>query len=189
MSDGEQTRSAPLVPRLLGDFAVVVEACLLAGMLALVINAFDPDFRGGWFLKSTLLIAVALVAAVLLRDFVRVAAGQELESDNPSIVAVQFDGAKADPENWRTIALIVLTVAGLFLSLFVFGIPAGTTIACWVILVWKLRLSVGRALFGAVMFGIVVPVPFTYVLGLNMWPGVIPKIIPEWVGGGLPPPL
>lgn len=189
MSDGEKTHSAPLVPRLLGDFAVVVETCLLAGMVALVINAFDLDFRGGWFLKSTLLIAVALVTAVLVRDVIRVAAGQELESDNPSIVAVQFDGAKADPENWRTIALIVLTVAALFLSLFVFGIPVGTMIACWVILVWKLRVGVGRALFGAVMFGIAVPVPFTYVLGLNMWPGVIPKIIPDWVGGGLPPPL
>jgi hypothetical protein len=189
MSDDERARLTPLVPRLLGDFVVVVEACLFAVMVVLVANGFDPDFRGGWFLKATLLIAVALVTAVLVRDVIRVAARQELDSGSPFVDAVQFDGTEADQEDWRTIGIIILTVAALFLSLFMFGIPVGTTIACWVILKWKLRLSMGGALFGAVMLGIVVPVPFAYVLGLNMWPGVIPQIIPDWVGGGLPPPL
>lgn len=177
------------IGRMLGSFAVVVEACLFATLIVLMVEAFDPEFRGGWFVKSTLLIAVALVGAILLRDIVGALAGHEAVPENPTAVAVQFDGSQADPEDWRTIGMIVLTVAALFLALFVFGIPLGTTIACWVILVWKLGAKPGRALIGAVVLGIAVPVPFAYVLGLNMWPGVIPQIIPDWVGGGIPPPL
>ena len=177
-----------ILRRVLSSVPVVVEAALLALLVTLLITAFDPEFRGGWFVRSTLLIALGLVVAILVRDIMRAARGEAIEPESSTVVVMQVEEEPAAPVGWRTIAMVLATTVALFVAFLVFGIVRGITITSWVIMVWKLRVSAHRALFGAVILGIVVPVPFAYVLSLNLWPGAIPQIVPDWVGGGLIPP-
>jgi hypothetical protein len=173
---------------MVGSFPVVVEFSLLVIVVGLIINAFDPEFRGGWFARTTLLIALVLVVAILMRDVMAAVTGQQSKPDSPTVV-MQLEEGSVSPADWGTVGLAFVTIAALFASLLLLGIVLGTTVAAWVVLVWKMRVSVHRAVFGAAILGIVIPVPFAYVLGLNLWPGLIPQIVPDWVGGGLMPPL
>jgi len=40
-----------------------------------------------------------------------------------------------------------------------------------------------------VMLGLVVPIAFGAAIGMDLWPGLIPELMPGWLGGGLLPPL
>jgi hypothetical protein len=35
---------------------------------------------------------------------------------------------------------------------------------------------------------VLVPVAFGKMLEVSMWPGLLPELIPQWIGGGILPP-
>jgi hypothetical protein len=40
----------------------------------------------------------------------------------------------------------------------------------------------------AAVWGFLVPVIFSKTLEVSMWPGLVPELIPQWLGGGILPP-
>ena len=51
------------------------------------------------------------------------------------------------------------------------------------------RLKLLPAGIGALLVGVVLPVAFATSLNLSLWPGLLPEIVPDWIGGGMLPPL
>lgn len=185
MSGAERGRSPS--SRRLVTVPIVVEAGLLVLFAILLFHTLDPEFRGGRFVTATLLLGIAIVGTALVRDMAAALWGPSAHQE-PAAGPLSDDDA-ANSTDWTTVAEAAATLAGVFLSIYVFGIVLGTALAAWVILIWQSKLSIGRALVGAVLVGIVLPVLFANALDLTLWPGIIPQVIAHWVGGGVPPPL
>jgi hypothetical protein len=170
---------------------IVVETGLLALFAFLLVETLHPDFRGGRFVTATLLLGLAFLGTVFVRD-VAVAlwgrAAKPLPAADTGPLGRDDDEAPQSTD-WSTIGDAAVTLAGVFVAIFVFGVVLGTTLAAWVIFVWQSKLSIGKAASGAVLVGIVMPVLLASALELTLWPGIIPLVIPDWVGGGIPPPL
>jgi len=167
---------------------IAVEAGVLAWFILLLSEALGPGFRGGRFIIATLLLGTALVAVVLLRDVAAallssVAARETGETP----VTTEEDGQQVVA--WPLVAAATATMAGFFASIVILGTVLGITFAAWVILRWLSKLNAVRAAIGALAVGVVLPVVFANLLDLNLWPGLIPRIVPDWIGGGLLPPL
>jgi hypothetical protein len=179
----------PWVRRVL-TVTIIVEAGLLALFAFLLADTLDPDFRGGWFVTATLVLGLAFLAPVFARD---IAAAVRGRPPQPAGAADRgaFGGEDEGPQaiTWGTIGEAALTLTGVFSAIFVLGVLLGTALAAWVILIWQSQLNFGKALIGAVLIGIMLPVAFALALDLTLWPGAIPQLIPDWVGGGLIPPL
>lgn len=167
---------------------IVVEACVLAWFILLLSEALGPGFRGGRFIVATLLIGTALIVVVLLREVVvALWSGRTPRETAETPVTVEEDAERAVA--WPLVGAAVATMAGFFAAILIFGTVLGITVAAWIILRWQSKLDLVRAGLGAVAVGVVLPVVFANLLDLNLWPGLIPQIIPDWIGGGLLPPL
>ena len=177
-------------PRRLFTVPIVVEIGLLALFAFLLFDTLDPDFRGGRFVTATLVLGLVFLGVVFVRDVAVACYGRPAKSSSAVAAAPLADDEDAPvAADWATIAEAAVTLAGVFVCIFVLGIAVGTTLAAWVIFIWQSKLSIGKAVIGALLVGIVLPVMFALALDLTLWPGIIPEIIPNWVGGGLPPPL
>ena len=168
-----------------------VEIGLLGLFAVLLVDTFRPDFRGGRFVTATLLLGLAFLATVLARD-VSLALWGRPAPPTPADATGPLGGDDDEPQdsvNWLTVGEAAVTLTGVFLSIFVLGIVLGTTLAAWAIFIWHSKLSVAKALIGAMLVGVLLPVVFALALDLTLWPGIIPQVVPNWVGGGLMPPL
>ena len=162
----------------------VILAAVFIGLLAMFAVAIQPDFRGGRFLTSTLGLAIVLVAIVLGRavtgsNLMR----DESEDDAPLKVS------ERDELGWSVIVRAVAVMAGLFLVVVLFGIVIGLTLATFAILRLHMKVVHHHAALLALAWGIGVPIVFGTTLDVAVWPGLIPELIPRWVGGGILPPL
>jgi len=178
-------------PSRLFTVPIVVEVGLLVLFAFLLLDTLDPDYRGGWFVSATLLLGLAFLGLVFVRD-VTVALWGRPAKPTPAADTGPLGGDDDEAlpaADWRTIGDAAATLAGVFACIFVLGVVLGTALAAWVIFIWQSKLNAGKALIGAVLIGIVLPVLFALALDLTLWPGIIPQLIPDWVGGGLVPPL
>jgi hypothetical protein len=147
--------------------------------------AVHPEFRGGRFLTSVLAVAIGLVSAVLVRALTSIEglARDEPDSDRP----LKLDERQGLA--WTHILLAATLMVGLFLAIMLFGIVIGLTVAVFAILWVNMRVPARNAGPLALVWGVVIPVAFSESLEVAMWPGLIPELIPRWVGGGLLSPL
>jgi hypothetical protein len=177
--------------RRLLSIPIVIEAGLLILFVYLLTEALDPAFRGGWMVGATLLLGIGFLGVVFVRDVVVALLhpeGARVAKDSDSPLSLAEDGAAA-PARWRTVLEAGGTLAVLFLAIFVFGVVLGVTLTAWGVLIWQSRLDPLRAAIGALLIGVALPVVFARILDLQLWPGLVPVLVPNWIGGGLPPPL
>jgi hypothetical protein len=52
-----------------------------------------------------------------------------------------------------------------------------------------MKMPVRAAAVLTLIWGVVIPVAFGILLQVAIWPGLIPELVPGWIGGGLLPPL
>ena len=175
---GEKARSHLLSPQPL------ILAILLVLLLLMLAMALRPEFRGGVFLMWALVIAAGLVAVVLARA----ATGHGLARDasEDDVPLKMSDGGEL---GWMVILRAAAVMAGLFAMVVPLGIVLGLTIAVFLILLFQMNVSPRTAIQFALIWGVVIPVVFGVALEVNIWPGLIPEIVPRWIGGGLLPPL
>jgi hypothetical protein len=147
--------------------------------------AVQPQFRGGRFVTSVLAIAIALVATLLLRALT----GDEslMRDDADDDLPLKLD--EHQDVKWMTILLATTLTAGLFLAIALLGIVFGLTIVVFAILWLRMKVPLRTATPLALIWGVAVPIAFGTILEVAMWPGLIPELIPRWIGGGLLPPL
>jgi hypothetical protein len=174
-----KTRVSPLSPQ------PVILAVMLLVLAAMFAVAVQPEFRGGGFVTSVLAIAIGLVLVLLVRALLDT---EKLTRDDPEDdVPLKLD--EREGLSWSQLLLAATVMVGLFLSVMLFGIVIGVTVAVFAILRLHMRVPARTAGPLALVWGVVIPVGFSTALEVAMWPGLIPELIPRWVGGGLLSPL
>ena len=172
----------PLLGRRLFSLTCFVEALLLVGLLVLLSQALRPDFGGGKFVLVTLFASIGLLLIATIRDVVTAIIADR------NIVVSSTDTEVLRRE-WRVMLGGLALVVTLFGLILFFGTVLGMTVVALVILRWYIRIGYGPAFAGTVMLGLVVPIAFGAAIGMDLWPGLIPELMPGWLGGGLLPPL
>jgi hypothetical protein len=162
----------------------VILGIALAILLLMSATAFRPEFRGGGFLTSVLVIAVGLVAILLAR--VTMGYGLTRDASEDDVPLKMSDGGELE---WTVILRAMAVMAGLFAMIVLLGMALGLTGAVFLIMLFQMRVSAPTAAAFALMWGVAVPAVFGIVLDVRIWPGLIPEIMPRWIGGGLLPPL
>jgi hypothetical protein len=162
----------------------IILAVALLVLVSMFAAAMQPGFRGGGFLTSVLAIAVGLVSILLVRATTHVEGlvRDESEDDLPLKLDERQESA------WTPILLAAIFSAGLFLAVALFGIAIGATIAVFTLLWRHMRVPLRNAAPLAVIWGALVPVVFSKALEVPMWPGLLPEVVPQWIGGGILPP-
>ena len=181
----------PLSVRVRGAFSVpiVIETIVFAWFVLLLSRALQPGFRGGNFIAATVMFGVALSLVVLVREIV---IAVWLGSTPQSVVelgAPPVDEEFGQAPPWPIVVAATSTMFGAFALIVLLGIVLGITVAAWAILMVQSRLKLLPAGIGALLVGVVLPVAFAYLLNLSLWPGLLPEIVPDWIGGGMLPPL
>lgn len=172
----------PLAGRRLFGVTCCVEALLLVGLLILLSQALQPNFGGGRFVVVTLLAGLVLLGIALTRDVIAA-----VIADRRS--ALRRAEADAGSREWGVVARGLALIVVLFSLIVIFGTPVGMTVVALIILRWHIRATLGPTIGGAVILGVLIPVAFGWAVGITLWPGLVPELIPGWLGGGILPPL
>ena len=162
----------------------VILAVLFVALIGLMAMALQPGFRGGGFVTAALAIATGLIGVLLFRS----ATGAELACDGGDD-DVPLKMSEGGAVGWGVILRAAAVISGLFALVLFLGMIIGLTTATFLILRLQMRLSLRTAALLALVWGTVLPALFGVLLDVALWPGLIPEIIPRWIGGGVPPPL
>jgi hypothetical protein len=155
----------------------MIEGLLLAGFLVFLHEALQPDFKGGGFIRSCLVLSTAFLIVVFARD-VWIAMSKHSQ-----------DHAAAAASAWRVIGLSFGSMIVLLGSTLVFGMVVAMPAVAFLILRWHMGLPLWRAAAIGLFLGAVIPVAFSRAVGMPLWAGMMPEVIPHWVGGGILPSL
>lgn len=154
---------------------------LLLGMLG---SSMMPDFGGGHFISLVAAFTAGSLLWVLLKDNLRTLR-------RPGRAPAQAHSDEADAraaglkERWLAIIYTVL----MFALVYLLGTVAGCVLFVGAFLLRYKRGSLWVAIFLALVVGGVVPYLLGGILGVHLWEGVVPEMVPGWIGGGVPPPL
>jgi hypothetical protein len=111
---------------------------------------------------------------------------------SPSVSAPPGGGEKtaaksAEPE-WRDVLKIMAYMVGFWVAILVFGLTVTVPLLIAGFLIFEARV---RAVY-AVLCGLIAVVVMVFslnLMGIDVWPGIMPEIIPDYLGGGLMPLL
>ena len=143
-----------------------------------------PDFGGGHFISLVAAFTVGSLLWVILKENV-------WALTRPARAPAQAHSDEADArapglkERWLAIIYTVL----MFALVYLLGTVAGCVLFVGAFLLRYKRGSLWVAIFLGLVVGGVLPYLLSGILGVRLWEGVIPAIIPGWIGGGVPPPL
>ncbi len=108
---------------------------------------------------------------------------------NKEVLAKDENRTQYDEDIWlevmKMMAWIVLATALIFLfgfTVFTFVFPF-----CFLVVVGRLRWK--QSLILTILVGGITFATFCYVLKVPLWPGYIPEIVPNILGGGVQPPF
>lgn len=178
--------SGPLSLSLAFDLGV------LAFVLLVVWSASRPDFRGGVLVLAIAVLIAALLIAVIVREHLwpRVPAVPPVSEGVPfsGTEAIDVEGAPINL-GWRESWLAIGNLALLFVLLYFLGTMAGCTVFAALFFAFQPGFRWRIALPTILLIGVGTPYVLSSWLGLHLWEGVIPVIIPGWVGGAAAPPL
>ena len=162
----------------------VILAVLFVALIGLTAMALQPGFRGGGFVTAALAVATGLIGVLLIRS----ATGAELARDegDDDVPLKMSEGGAA---GWGVILRAAAVIVGLFALVLFLGMILGLTTATFFIFRMQMQMSLRATALSALVWGTALPVLFGVLLEVPLWPGLIPEIIPRWIGGGVPPPL
>jgi len=155
-----------------------IEGLLLTGLVVLLHETLQPNFRGGGFVLCCVLLAIVFLGFVFVRDVWRAWSSRSGRGGTPTVSA-----------NWNVIARSLMSVLVLFGAMLLLGMVVAMPLVAFAILRWHMGLNVMRAGGVAVLLGVVMPIAFSLAVGMPLWNGLIPEIVPGWIGGSIIPSL
>jgi hypothetical protein len=163
--------------------ALIFNLALLVFFLAMLGAALTPDFGGGHLVAFVAAFSAGALVWVIVTDslFARSGIGS---TQRPG-----FDEADARAPRARESWLAVFYALLLFILVYVLGTLFGCVVFVGAFLLLHRRGNPWLAVFLALIVGAVVPYILGGALDVRLWEGVMPEIIPSWIGGGTPPPL
>ena len=163
--------------------ALIFNLALLVFFLGMLGAALTPDFGGGHLVAFVAAFSAGALLWVMVTDslFARSGIG--------SAQRPEFDEADARAPRARESWLAVFYALLLFILVYVLGTLFGCVLFVGAFLLLHRRGNPWLAVFLALIVGAVVPYILGGALDMRLWEGVMPEIIPSWIGGGTPPPL
>lgn len=167
---------------------------VLAVLLAMLWSAAQPDFRGGHLIALVAGFTAVALAADVIKDHIAKLSGKNTDTirakrERALGSADSFEAVESTAGSWKE-GLLACSYTVLLLALvYILGTLAGCTLFVIAFLLvhkpgnWWLAVTV------ALLVGSGLPYLLGDALGLRLWEGIIPTIIPGWIGGGAPPPL
>jgi len=157
----------------------ILQLLVLAGLLLITLQS---DFKGGMMIIVILAGTMSLQTAALISDIVGV---KQPTSEPP---ASTLDSAKSSSTG-NAFARIAVMVMALLIICYFIGVYVGFVFflsAYW----WRVaRFSPALSLTLALLVGLALPAVFKSLVNITMWPGIIPELIPGYLGGAVPPPF
>ena len=163
--------------------ALIFNLALLVFFLGMLGAALTPDFGGGHLVAFVAAFSAGALVWVMVTDslFARSGIG--------SAQRPEFDEADARAPRARESWLAVFYALLLFILVYVLGTLFGCVLFVGAFLLLHRRGNPWMAVLLALIVGAVVPYILGGALDMRLWEGVMPEIIPSWIGGGTPPPL
>ncbi len=166
-----------------GRQTVVFGVLQFFGLAGLLVMTLQPAFKGGNMIVVILAATMLLQVAALISDVVIL---KQPVSQPPSPPVAGNAQPSSTGFAFLRIALMVMVL--LIISYFM-GVYAGFVtflFAYW----WRVaQFSPFFSLVLALLVGLALPVVFGSLVYITMWPGIIPELIPGYLGGAVPPPF
>ncbi|MBI3000774.1 MAG: hypothetical protein HYY46_20335 [Deltaproteobacteria bacterium] len=164
--------------------ALTFDVTLMALLLGILGSAMKPDFDGGHLIALVAAFTAGSLTWVILKDYLwafRRRAGAPARAPSEEVDA----SAPGLNERWLAVVYTVL----MFTLVYVFGTLAGCILFVGAFLSLHKRGNPWLGIALALVVGGLFPYVLGGMLGLRLWEGVIPVIVPGWIGGGVPAPL
>ena len=181
-------------------FNLGVYAFLLAIALSIVLGA--TAYEGKQQLTAfvigvpTIVLLVFLVLAEATPSLVRLTGAFGVSEDDKPDVAEGSEGGGGsgsaggmEAGSWRRIGIVYGWLLFYFALTFVLGFFLAIPIFMTLFLRYESRLSFPQALGVMVAAGIPLYVVFRPLLDIPLWAGILPRIVPGVIGGGIVPQL
>lgn len=165
--------------------ALTLNVALMAVLLSMLGAALRSDFDGGHLVALVAAFTAGSLMWVLLKENVSAWGGVRNESSEQMSTNEEDARTLGTKECWLAIFYTVL----MFVLVYVLGTLPGCVVFVSAFLLLHRRGNPWAAIFLALLVGGVVPYLLAAVLDARLWEGVIPEIVPGWVGGGVAPPL
>lgn len=167
----------------------LVQLFIFGVLLAALGVTLMPEFRGGIFVTAAVAITEILLGCVMIIDLWR----PDLPGDHgagPGPPAGISENLESEQRLQASqVGKVVCLGAVFFLPVVLLGVYFGAPVGIALILRHHCRASLRFAVVFAVIAGSVLPCLYTVILSTALWPGVVPEIIPDWLGGGILPPI
>jgi hypothetical protein len=161
---------------------------LIAG--SLVLGSLVYDFRQHIVPLiigiPTILLLIFLLLGTFFPRLARIAEGATL-GDMSDTESVEGDAGRHD--NWPRIIRIASWMVALAGSLFIFGFFLAVPVFLILFFTLESKLPLYKAAAATAAVSLVMYLMFLYFLNIEIWPGSIPEIIEEYLGGGRVPEL
>ncbi len=96
--------------------------------------------------------------------------------------------AKGPEPEWRDVLKIMAYMVGFWVAILFFGLTVTVPLLIAGFLILEAGVRAGYAILSG-LIAVVVMVLSLNVMGIDVWPGIMPEIIPDYLGGGLMPLL
>ena len=165
---------------------LIVNVLLLVLAGTIVIASLQYDFRQRIVPLVIGIPTLVMLVAILLSDFSprlnRILAMASLGSEQDA-----FSGDVA--ASWSRIFVIAGWLVALSIALFVFGFYVVVPLFLVAFFLVEAKTPAFVAVLSSLVVSAVLYVAFPYFLGIEIWPGITPKVMHGVFGGGLIPEL
>jgi hypothetical protein len=165
--------------------ALIFNLALLFVLLAILGAALMPDFGGGRLVAVVAAFSASSVVWVMIADRLF----PSVRRENSPAQRRAFDETEPQKPRARESWLAVFYAVLLFILVYVLGTLLGCILFVGVFLLLHQHKHPWRAVFVALVVGAAVPYLLGGALDVRLWEGVIPEMIPGWIGGATAPPL
>lgn len=165
---------------------LIVNVLLLVLAGTIVIASLQYNFRQRIVPLVIGIPTLVMLVAILLSDFsprlnriiAMASMGSLQEAPSEDVTA-----------SWARIFVIAGWLVALSVSLFVFGFYVIVPIFLVAFFVAEAKTPLAIAVLSSLVISVVIYVLFPYTLGIEIWPGITPRVIHGVFGGGLIPEL
>ena len=109
-------------------------------------------------------------------------------SASPSPGGDEKPEAKSAEPEWRDVLKIMAYMVGFWVAILLFGLTITVPLLIAGFLILEAKAKAGNAILSGVIAVVLMVFSLNF-MGIDVWPGIIPEIVPDYLGGGLMPLL
>ena len=110
----------------------------------------------------------------------------------PSVSVSAAGGEKPETKSaepkWSDVLKIMAYMIGFWVAILVFGLTVTVPLLIAGFLIFEAKVKIRNAILSG-LIAVVVMILSLNLMGIDVWPGIMPEIVPDYLGGGLMPLL